>query len=644
MQSRHLGILLSIFAAAGAGVELLIDKPAALFSRASEDTETLTSESADSTRALAPLASHGIGSLYSDRSSYYETIAPISDQATLVQRIRLKLAEPASPARNWQLEVLFHRLFEIHPDSSLPLLQAAVMSHRLRYSILRDWVHTIDNSDAMESLARISAPVTAQLYAVALLEVRNADGLTIEQLVSRNRALTAASLELALLEQRAEHDPDGALADALQLDGDEPKRQALVRIARKAADIDPLSAISSSTSIQDEVLQAFFLSEVFQRWVRSDLHAFIEFVSAQDPDDPRLMSSARALQLAGESAPAQLLAAVEGVQSPVAQQARQLALAGLAAVDPKRALAYLEVDSAPEDERDVLLESIAQGYARYDLDEALAWLASLEGRDKSAVHERIVSALSTRSLEAAINYELEDGRDARPSWLMIPMLNDLANPAMVADHLLEENAENMLGVVLRRWGGAEPFASLDWIRQQRRIPEQSLAMLAQALGERNLRQAVDLAELLPSQYRGQWLVESLTRGSMYDPHTAVEALSELRREPFYEDALTSVVTVVMANFGPQMALKASGSFPPQRVAVRLASRWTEEDPVAAAQWAMSFPTPEARTAVVEAVVRTWVQRDPDAARGWASNLPEGTTRSRALAVTCSVRNPDERCD
>jgi hypothetical protein len=68
------------------------------------------------------------------------------------------------------------------------------------------------------------------------------------------------------------------------------------------------------------------------------------------------------------------------------------------------------------------------------------------------------------------------------------------------------------------------------------------------------------------------------------------------------------------------------------VAMNIANNWANQDPFAAAEWALDRPSEQIRSTVVPNVVGTWSASDPAGARQWTLRLPEGQLRDASLTT------------
>jgi hypothetical protein len=356
-------------------------------------------------------------------------------------------------------------------------------------------------------------------------------------------------------------------------------------------------------------------------------------------------ASLAALQVAAEFGPQAVLERSDELDEALRGWSKDMALEALAAANPRIALAHIA--GLPNgDERDELIASVAKGYARFDLADALVWYSSLQEHEKTFAYAGITSAMAAVDLSSAVEFHLLEtgGRGMPPAWLMLGGLSDLDNPGQVADSIADADAGFMLGTALSRWVETDPFAAVSWIRSRQELPSDSLSLVAAHLGQVNLDQAVAQADLIPAEQRAVWIREAMARGAMHDPTTALREMARYQGEPFYDEMLARVARVIAINNGADMAVGAVGNSPSLRVAESLVSAWAGWDPRAAAEWATRIVEPGVRDAATLAVLERWSQLDREAASDWGAALRDRELRERALAAVCGEVPTGSRCD
>lgn len=530
-----------------------------------------------------------------------------ADELDLEERIsQLLLAGLNSIHVDHDVEWLFARLFELNPRRALALVQAESMPYRLQSAVFRRWAQ-IDQEQATAFLRELADPRSERLLALAILGVNGYELDLVPTLVASGRTLDVSGLKIAALKEVALTNPSAALEEVQDLPGFRAKKAAYMEIARVAT--GHAEVASFAESIEDSgtysSLQSSFLRELYKQWSRTDTEGFLAHVSTLDPLDPALQGQlSHALHFAMESDPAQALRFADNLESgPLAEFATRTAVEELATVDPEAAIDRLGF--LPEGrERDHMLVVLTKGYAQKDLEEVLNWYSTLDDIDGPLAQVSIAEALAESDLARAIDFEIESGGgpvSAFPAWLDIPWGNDLSNPALVANKLVSENAENLLALTLRRWAVTDSQSAMAWIQAQEELPTLAVRFVAGELGGRDFSQAIRFSQSLPPDQRAESVQAAALQAALFDPAGAIEASGLLQDRSLADDVNVIITGSVAQHHGPQTAADLVGAAPSVSVARTIARSWTNLDPAAAAQWASSLGETEVREQALELI-------------------------------------------
>lgn len=590
---------------------------------------------------------------FAARLNYYETVSGIDDTDLLASRVDSAIERSDPQSRNVELEVLFARLFELDPQSAFASLSASEISGASLSKVFRSWAE-IDQEFAISLLAQIDDPRLENQLALSILDVYGSEPSLIERLVAAGRTLDTPGLRFAMVMLGAERDPFSALEAALTIPESGATQLALDKIAQHAVRTDPQRALALSDSIQNAQMRDRYLTTLRMEWAQSDARGFVQHVETLDLQGLFVFAQSSIgtpLLIAAEQDPALVLDAADDLSGAMQSVARAAGLEALAAVNPKAAFErVMRLEGAGEAVE--YLRALARGYARFDLDAAISWATALNERDAAAryeVYETVASIDFARAIELELAYPSRWGSSgvSTPPWLMIGFLNDLENPALIADRLVAadgERAARFLGIIVERWGMSDPYGAITWLRAHGELSSNVVGRLGKRLGQRDLEQALSLALSLPDQHRPEWVEEAVGSAAFYDPAGAIAGLTSYRSEPFYEAAMGSVLAAATMRIGPRVAAELAGNDLPQSAAFAIAARWSETDPEGAAEWAAALSDPAARTSVIQIVLQRWVEQDVDRASGWARSVPDPMLRVELLNFICwrSTGAPD--CD
>ena len=136
-----------------------------------------------------------------------------------------------------------------------------------------------------------------------------------------------------------------------------------------------------------------------------------------------------------------------------------------------------------------------------------------------------------------------------------------------------------------------------------------------------------------------WLRGVANAYAQVDSRGALEWVEQLRGTPEYDE----MAFAVLQSATPQdlaattRLIESIGREDYQRMGIQsLATRWTNTDPAAAANWATNLRDPSQRTAAVQAVGSTWANQNAPAAKEWVLSQPPGPVRDGMLLTLMSA--------
>ncbi|HLF10183.1 MAG TPA: hypothetical protein VJA26_03125 [Gammaproteobacteria bacterium] len=577
------------------------------------DRSTATTLTAASTRApreprrtsLQTLISEPLGT--AERAALYQ-LAAQADGATLEDLAKNTAALPASEERRFALELLLTRYAELDANGAIDLARAIEVPMNLLISLYQQWGRS-DPDAALAAVSRLNDPVEARAAGLAILRARGDDERAVDRVADALSGLDQNQFRLDAIYARAEVSPAAALREALAFSDRATRRTAAERVASIWASRAPAEVLAQVELIQDAELRS-----ALQRMV-------LPQIASSDP--------ARALAIA-EDLPVEIRATVE-----------QIALHSLAQRDPLAALSYAERLPLGQ-QRQQLMQSIAQSYSRTDPEAALAWARNLQPPQPellAAVFGGLAQSQPIRALDLALAIQSPSERlQAVQTIIMYGGSGNNEQAMTMANKVvtLDDNAgKDMLLLLISNWGMQNPQSATDWLlANSGQVAPQAFQLVAQRFGQIDPSTAAAYVNRVPAEARGDW-IRSVAQGyTQSDPQAALTWLNQFRGDPAYDPAAATVAQV-MAQYDPQAAARLLSSIDTATMegrgaAMMVAQQWAQQDPAAAAAWALDFPDAESRRGMMMGVAQQWAIRDAPSARDWTLSLPSGENRDTVL--------------
>ena len=204
-------------------------------------------------------------------------------------------------------------------------------------------------------------------------------------------------------------------------------------------------------------------------------------------------------------------------------------------------------------------------------------------------------------------------------------------------------------LLIARWVQTDPEAALNFANSNRGF-EYVADDVYESLASVDLQSALDRARAIPeSNLRYMALRGVLSFMAESDPAGALAIAQSLGDFPGNE-ALSSVIYRQWAAIDPQAAALqamqsgATGGSGWQSPLAQVARTWASEDPMTAANWAISLTDPQAEARTISQVMREWARDDLNAAVSWVNSLPPGASydaAAAALAFSMAASNPQD---
>jgi len=594
-------------------------------------------------------APNRIGGL-SEVIARYEAVAGLEYVDDVEARILAAAEMPRSFERDTELEALFARLFEIDPLKAADLATDLDLPLSLLASIFRAWAD-VDLSTAVELIDRTDGAAEEMELALAILENTGYDENLRERLIERGRTLDSSGLEVASLARLSAREPAAAVAGALRLTEYSAQELAVEQIARTSGRVDPLAALAAGELISDFFLRHEYQVAVFEEWASVDVAGFLDKLAAIDPRDPwitNVVADWGALDVAAAAAPTLVLDFAAKHESALADAALAAALEALAEDDPAAALSYYET-LATQRRSDSAVAAVAAGFARADLDGAVAWVTAQRPPHRAAA-AAVITELASIDLDRAVELELATGafEGSPPTWLMVPYVSDLRNPAQIAERVAaaghEARSSSLLQAVIMRWVDSDPYAALTWLRGKGGGDAAFLTTLAERVGRNDLNGALTAASAVAPELRAAWIQQAVVGRARYDLEGAFRALERFRDEPFFAPTISAMLRSTAPD--PRLAAELLHDAPLSaldELVFPIASRWASSDAPAAAAWAVALPDLEIREKAVRAVLQGWTRSDVVGASAWARTIRDDGLREAALSYICRQSSRAPHC-
>jgi hypothetical protein len=202
--------------------------------------------------------------------------------------------------------------------------------------------------------------------------------------------------------------------------------------------------------------------------------------------------------------------------------------------------------------------------------------------------------------------------------------------------------------LIARWIQDDPEAALNFANSNHGY-EYVADDVFESLASVDLQSALDRAKTIPEpNLRYMALRGVLSFMAESDPAGALALAQSLGDFPGNEP-LASMIFRQWASVDPQAAaLQAmqngtlgNGWNSPL---AQVARTWAGEDPMSAANWAISLSDPQAQSRTISQVMREWAREDINAAINWVNSLPPGSSydaAAAALAYSMVSTNPQD---
>ena len=579
----------------------------------------------------------------SARVAAYAQAADATDAIDLESMIQLAAVAPRSRSRDLELTALLARLTELDPYRAVATALTASLETRYLIQAFESLAR-VDTDAAIVELSRVSSLGKQRRTALALLNVLGDDASAIEQIAAALPEQSRASFELDALIARAEFDMVGALQELVNQDRFASQSYALPRVAEIVARIDPVAALELARSIDNYTTRMTLQNSILNAWGAIDPEAVFGFLETADP--AVLAMSAGVFPVIAQSDPGRLLAMIDQFPPTVRTSASRAAMQTLADRDPVAALAMLDA-MPPGQDREMMLQTIAQSYGRQSPDLALSWVKSLSPPSENAMRS-VLQGIAAVDVDRAIDLMVAEvanqpdtrfGPGTNPlatlsfSMMMSVVSSNGTDVGRVADRLLgldNPQVSSMMSTVISVWVSRDSDAAINWAMANiERFEPLVMTRLAQSVANENLDRAVSTLNIIPPEQRAAWVEGLVSQMATVDVDRAINFVEPYRELPGYESAYGTVLRQ-MARTDPVRAARLLSGAPESNAlrtaAMMITREWAARDPGSAAEWALNLENAEDRHNALTQVASMWAQRDAAAAERWLFSLNSEPSR------------------
>jgi hypothetical protein len=579
-----------------------------------------------------------------DRAASYRRAAA-AGRSDIQALVTDAAAERPSARRDAELEALLGRFAELDARAAVEVARRLRLGTELVAPLYGSW-HEADPDAALAGLRAIEDPGEAAAIGLAIVSRREGASALARVVAALPRDPAASSLPLL----RAPLGPFGAPAQRAAL----PGSPALERFGAGWARRDLEAALAHVDDIDDGELRATFHGAVLREWGYIDAAGTLDYLSGLDPDVLTQVVLSGGMRELSRADPRRALDLAARLTDDARFALQQDALRQLAEDDALAALRYVQGLSAGRDSQQ-LRQVVAVFYGEQHPDAALAWARAIEGQPglMAAVLNGIAMTDADRAFALAVALPPAE-RGAALSTLVRNAQSgeELAAMGERVLALRDPRLEDLgLQTLLQGWGAREPQQALEWLLGNlERVPPEAAPGIARMFASRNPAVAAAELERIPSALRVDWFAGVAQGYAQADPLEGARWLAQFRGEPGYEDAVAALVPALARKDGAAAVrlLETVADSGPQvfeEVAMGVVEQWSQQNPLAAAQWVGGIENKQVRSVALPTLAGRWAAEDFRAARDWVLGLPSGLERDAALTrMIFSVANADAVAD
>jgi hypothetical protein len=546
-----------------------------------------------------------------ERATFYAAVAR-ADARGVESLLIVARALSDRNVRAFALDVLLARYAELDPSEAVAAAKELDVPSSSLVPLYQAWL-TSSLAAALASLGALEDPKKTEV----------ATGLLA--LVSDDDALVARVIAVLPAQPRALY------------------ANALGELAR----MSPAEALARAGKIADAAQRRDAVNRVLSMWARSDPRAVADYLAGLDPKAQRDAARSGVWQQIAMAAPELALERAEMVPQELRGQIQGFAIQTLAQRDPKAALARFEQMPQGAVGRNGMLPMIARSYAMRDPEGALAW-ARAQQPPQPGVMAAVISGLADKDPAQAFDLASEiasplEQTQALQSVVNLSVMRDPASLGPLLERVLAmpngAQRQMLVQMALNSLASSDPDKAVEWLIANPGQAPNAVQQVASTFARTDPARAVSYSSRLTGDARVPWLRGVANAYAQVDSRGALEWVEQLRGTPEYDE----MAFAVLQSATPQdlaattRLIESIGREDYQRMGIQsLATRWTNTDPAAAANWATNLRDPAQRTAAVQAVGSTWANQNAPAAKEWVLSQPSGPVRDGILLTLMSA--------
>ncbi len=387
-------------------------------------------------------------------------------------------------------------------------------------------------------------------------------------------------------------------------------------------------------------LRESHVSAAASEWAFFDPAGFFAHAESADSIDD-LIAGLKVLIATDPERVLTIAARFNGPDTPAINELYLHAVRGMAGRDPYGTIARLE-GLATGPQRGAILGSIAQGFATFDADAALAWAMAVVPASAEALAKVFETVAATDLLRAYDMTRRVQGGVPNAQSLGIAMadaaLRSGQSPASLANSLAargEPDADNLLSRVMQRWTMREPESAVAWLAgNEAHVTDALTSAMVGQLAFDDVALAAELTGRVPPNARDQWLDAVAYRYGQFDLDQAMNWLAGFQGQSGYDAILVRVLSGGLISDAGFVAdyIETSGIESDRGLIQSAARELAQQDPEAGVQWAMRLGDAERSAWAIGAAVGRWAETDVAGATRWALSQPRGRERDQVLDV------------
>jgi hypothetical protein len=638
--------------AGGAAIDIFyrpagIEKPVALGAATGAVPQPIAEATAPDSIAAGDPRANNSTSPTAVRVAAYLRALQATDVLDLETMIDFAAARPRSRARDLELKALLGRLAELDPQRAVDFAQSAYLETSLLVQAFEALAST-DADAAIVEVASVTPPARQRKVALAVLKLIGNNEQGVARLAAALPIEDTTSFEIDALLARAESNPVAALRDLIAVDRSGIQSLALSRLAEIAARKDPRAALAAADSIDDSNFRRSFQIQLLGGWAEIDPDSVFAYL--ETAESSLLSMSSSVFQAVARSDPDRLMAMIDRFPPAARNTAKSAVMQAVAESNPIDAISLLDTMPAGQ-EKERMLQRIAQSYGQQNPDLALAWVRSLTPPSDNAMRA-VLQGIVRTDVDRAIDIMLTefDNQDSAPStsptlgaslsfsMMFSQIASSGSEVARLADRLLESDnpqVSSMMSSVVTMWASRDSDAAMNWtLANADSLDSNVLASMAQRIAAENLDLAINALDRLSAEQRAGWINGLASQMARQDVNQAIGFIERYRGQPGYQNAFATVVGE-MARIDPVRAAGMLRNEPASSTSMSavfaISREWANRDPAAAGRWAVDeIGDDQMRTMAINNIASMWAQRDGEAAERWIFGLASGSVRDAAV--------------